>query len=413
MTNPVTFLKKVTNQNDLSQFLKRKRLELGLKLEDLSEGVCSSSYLSRIENNVVEASETYYKALFEKMNINYETLTKERSRNLYHELLEAYLSSNYEEMDNLVNHALSSNSYAETEIELMVLFYNIITKRYLEVRDAIVKLDEISENLNNTELLFYLYACALYSYATNQNVKAYKQILVLTSIQFDDIFFEACIYDLGIKIMFNVGMNTLALKYYLHFEKISRTPVFNNSLCMNKMMLLTIDADVDYDLTLSNYFACSKYLKLENEEVKEFYLYHLGLIYYYNKDYEKLYELLINESLNAKTCMLLACSAYNIHNYDIVNKVMNKIKNYVFTKYEKMYKDFVVYIQMYFNNDSDYILINYLRNVLIVKSNYYDFFLEKTLEIEYVKKALATSKYKEGLKFINKYLTESIHEKLK
>ncbi|MDY4052446.1 MAG: hypothetical protein SOY80_03780, partial [Bacilli bacterium] len=80
---------------------------------------------------------------------------------------------------------------------------------------------------------------------------------------------------------------------------------------------------------------------------------------------------------------------------------------------EKMYKDFVVYIQMYFNNDSDYILINYLRNVLIVKSNYYDFFLEKTLEIEYVKKALATSKYKEGLKFINKYLTESIHEKLK
>ena len=63
MTNPVTFLKKVTNQNDLSQFLKRKRLELGLKLEDLSEGVCSSSYLSRIENNVVEASETYYKAL--------------------------------------------------------------------------------------------------------------------------------------------------------------------------------------------------------------------------------------------------------------------------------------------------------------------------------------------------------------
>ena len=139
----------------------------------------------------------------------------------------------------------------------------------------------------------------------------------------------------------------------------------------------------------------------------------MGLIYYYNKDYEKLYELLINESLNAKTCMLLACSAYNIHNYDIVNKVMNKIKNYVFTKYEKMYKDFVVYIQMYFNNDSDYILINYLRNVLIVKSNYYDFFLEKTLEIEYVKKALATSKYKEGLKFINKYLTESIHEKLK
>ncbi len=413
MTNPFSFLKKVTNQNDLSQFLKRKRLELGLKLEDLSEGVCSSSYLSRIENNVVEANETYYKALFEKMNINYETLTKERSRNLYHELLEAYLSRNYEEMDNLVNHALSSNSYAETEIELMVLFYNIITKRYLEVRDAVAKLDEISDNLSNTELLFYLYACALYSYSTNQNIKAYKQILVLTSIQYDDIFFEACVYDLGIRVMFNVGMHTLALKYYLHFEKISRTPIFTTRLCMNKMMLLTVDADVDYNLTLNNYFTCSKYLNLENEEDKDFYLYHLGLIYYYNKEYEKLYELLINENLNAKTCMLLACSAYNIHNYDIVNKVMNKIKTYVFSKYEKIYKDFVTYIQMYFNNDSDYTLINYLRNVLIVKSNYYDFFLEMIFEREYLKRAIATSKYKEGLKFINKYLTESIHEKLK
>ena len=43
----------------MAEFLKRRRIEMGIKLEDLSCGVCSPSYLSRIENNIVDVSEDY------------------------------------------------------------------------------------------------------------------------------------------------------------------------------------------------------------------------------------------------------------------------------------------------------------------------------------------------------------------
>ena len=148
----------------MSEFLKRKRMEMGFKLEDLSNGVCSVSYLSRIENNAVDVKENYYKALCEKMNIDYETVKEERTKNLYEDILRAYFKKETEEVENLVNHALSCNSYCGIEIELMVLFYNIINKNYDEARSTLLRLDTISSSFTNNELLFYMYAFALYAY---------------------------------------------------------------------------------------------------------------------------------------------------------------------------------------------------------------------------------------------------------
>ena len=55
----------------LSRFLKRRRIELGKTLEEVSEGVCSTSYLSKIENCLVDVDDSYFKMLFEKLNLEY------------------------------------------------------------------------------------------------------------------------------------------------------------------------------------------------------------------------------------------------------------------------------------------------------------------------------------------------------
>lgn len=404
-------LKKGNLQNDLSQFLKRKRLEMGLKLEDLCLGVCSCSYLSRIENSLVEVNPTYYKALFEKMNIDYENLKKERSRNLYQEILQAYLNHNHQLIEEIVNHALSCNNYAESEIALMVLFYNIITKRFLEAKDSINNLEEIYENFKNSEILFYLYCCALYAYNTNQNLKAYQQILVLTKIQYDDAFFECCIYDLGIKIMYVVGQKCEALRFYYHLEKIARMPIFNLSLCMDKMMLLSIDCEIDEETSLNKYYELATYLNKEGEH-EEFYLYNLGVILYKQHRYNDIYELLNNKIVSARIACLLALVGFHIHDYDTLHKLVEKVTKFNFTKYERLYSDFILYCKMLFESNSDYILYNYLRNILMVKSYFYDHFLHEAIEKEFIERGLGSSKYKETLKYCkNKYST-SLHEKL-
>ena len=60
------------NASFYSYFLKRKRIEKGMKLEDVSSGICSISYLSRIENNQSKPDEDSLKLLFERLDLNYE-----------------------------------------------------------------------------------------------------------------------------------------------------------------------------------------------------------------------------------------------------------------------------------------------------------------------------------------------------
>ena len=52
-------------------FIKTNRKKLGYSLEALSHGICSVSYLSKVENNETKASDEIYALLFKKMNITY------------------------------------------------------------------------------------------------------------------------------------------------------------------------------------------------------------------------------------------------------------------------------------------------------------------------------------------------------
>ena len=47
--------------------IKKQRKELDISLEALSHGVCSPSYLSKIENNILVANEDIYNLLFKKL----------------------------------------------------------------------------------------------------------------------------------------------------------------------------------------------------------------------------------------------------------------------------------------------------------------------------------------------------------
>ena len=70
-------------QKELARILKAKRLEQGKSLEEVSKGICSTSYLSRLENNQVKLQDPYLKMLFEKLSINYDDLKQARKKSEY------------------------------------------------------------------------------------------------------------------------------------------------------------------------------------------------------------------------------------------------------------------------------------------------------------------------------------------
>ena len=61
--------------------IKKQRKALDISLEALSHGVCSPSYLSKIENNILVANDDIYNLLFKKLGISTMDTIKEEKLN--------------------------------------------------------------------------------------------------------------------------------------------------------------------------------------------------------------------------------------------------------------------------------------------------------------------------------------------
>lgn len=409
----VKVTKSLVSKFDIANFLKRKRLEMGIRLDDLSAGICSTSYLSRIENNQVQVDDTYYKLLFEKLHVDYDSMNKERTHNVYNELLIMYIGNQRMELETFVKHAIESNHYIDLELQLILLFSNIIRGNYEEARLLLIKFENLADSFANTELLFYMFCGALYSYKTNQNRKAYSQILVLTSIKYEDHFFECCVYDLAIDIMMAVGQDSLTCKYFAYFEKYASQAIFVKKRNVHYLQLLTIDADLDYHESLEKYTYAMKYFDINDLELTEPYYYYLGIIHYRNGQYETVINELINHCLSARILILLLSSSMHLNNENIQKQVFVLLSNYGFSKYEMLYHDFAMFLKMLKDNESGYRLFNYLKDLLLNSKYFYDDLINGEAIQYYIALGFECSKYKECARFLKNYLKMTKDEYLK
>ena len=78
--------------SNVGRIIKLKRIEIQITQEELSKDICTPSYLSKIENNIVKANETIYKMLFNKLGIQY---VNERETKMNSEVLDEKIENWY------------------------------------------------------------------------------------------------------------------------------------------------------------------------------------------------------------------------------------------------------------------------------------------------------------------------------
>lgn len=139
-------------------FIKKKRIEKEMSLEALAHGICSISYLSKIENNIIIANDEIYNKLFTKLKImNYDDNQYDSNKKLIDEFFGLFLSSNLECID-------IANKLVNKEQEFMnsslFLYYNIFklfAKNLVNI-EMNIKLSEYIPFMNEREkMLFELY----------------------------------------------------------------------------------------------------------------------------------------------------------------------------------------------------------------------------------------------------------------
>ncbi|MBQ4571206.1 MAG: hypothetical protein IJB21_05900 [Bacilli bacterium] len=222
--------------------LKRKRQERHMTLESMCQGICTVSYLSRIENNLVDVEEKYYISLFKKLDIDFNELKEVKENEIFTDLLKCYLQENDDEAVLIISNALKSNFYVELEMDLMLLYDNIIHCLYSEALKQILEFNKIVNSLIETELHFFLFLTALYAYRTNQSIFAYRQIIFLCESVLVNAMYRYAVYDLALDIFDFMGAKEQFLKYYSILINDKYSSLYPKSAMKHQAQKLLVDS---------------------------------------------------------------------------------------------------------------------------------------------------------------------------
>lgn len=388
--------------NSLAKFLKRRRNELNRTLEDVSRGICSPSYLSKIENCQVEVDSYYYESLFEKLDLKYENFIKERQVSFFPKIMKYYLLEKYELLEEKLKEMVNGSLYCETELELVVLLNNIVGKNYDEAENLIEKIEKVRNTLTKEELYIFSFLITLFLYKTNQTIDALEQVKVLIHNPFEEESYNIAVTDLAIDIYFSLGNETMFFTYYQELLRYKNQELLNNRKLFHELQSLvlevkngkkTILAELE-DLKLT-------YPNLEKDITVNYYL---GLIYYYLEDYQKALEIVNVSNPTPQLLSLEATILNKINNLEQSINFLTKIKQINFiTKGEDVYLNYLEYIREKIEQYSYSKILSFLKSVALphITKNYISFIYEEEIK-EYLILCYELGKYKETIRLLLK-----------
>lgn len=331
---------RIKQNNDLrnesyARLLKRRRLEQKKTLEDVARGVCSASYLCRIENAQVEIKEDFLTHLFEKLEINYNAVKEFSKINVLEKLVKLYYDENFSELKELATKTIEVNLYSDLEIQLIKLFKFINDEKYEEAKDIVSTIDKNIDKLIGQELIVYTFLSALLSYKINNLVTSYKLLRVLLNIKYESNPIKKAVCDLALNVFSMLDEDVLFLETYHEYKKIKVVESNPNK---------EITHEIEYSLVLGKnnlvkgidlFNEVFKYVT--NDYLKEQYNYNYIKFLIFNKKLDDVFSFISDIEKSKRMIPLLN---YCINNYpDFIRSLnyLNEIKHFQFTKYETFY----------------------------------------------------------------------------
>ncbi|PAC36550.1 hypothetical protein CEJ87_05785 [Caldifermentibacillus hisashii] len=191
-----------------------------MRQDDLCRGICTPSYLSRIENNHVVADEEIYILLFERLGIAYDQLLEsiehidEKIEKWYDSLLnkEEY-EVNIEELK-----GLSIIGGGSTSIK-----FEIVYCRYLLEHDNLTEVSKVLKNLKQ-----------IIKVANNRTFFLYTNVLLLYYIKTNK-FSEAV--EAGVELLQLVGYENLANRFELGIFYYNFSLSLKNIYCYEEALI--------------------------------------------------------------------------------------------------------------------------------------------------------------------------------
>jgi len=389
---------------DIGSFIKKQRVERNITQEKLSEGICSISYLSKIENNQIIPNHYLCKKIFERLEV------KEDCFNVSikdHEYLKEAINAYFYYQNDLLSDIYDEVQVIEKSIkkELIELIYFLVfdkqkAKKYINLLENIVK------TMRTEELSVYLLFSSVYYLSINKNRLSFQ---ILNSLENVDVRNKKVI--LLMHYYRYIVSQKLKLKNYSHNdynEYLSLSVKYNNNIRLNNLKLVKSEFLLLEDPV--NAFNSLKYMSPRHmtlsQKNKLYYL--LGACMYRLKLFDEALNELENVYENSKyyaVSLLVKLAIYKRLN-DTYNHTIteNLIKNLVAN--DRLIKERVNFQYKIIEDECD--KKDYLREIAIP----YSIKTEDYYMLEYYVKAIMdicikNSRYKEALQYLKKLNKEN------
>lgn len=386
--------------------LKRKRIEKKYTLEEVSQGICAPSYLSRIENNLVDVEEKYYVNLFKKFDIDFNKLKEVKEQEIYNELLKCYLLEEENIAVELISDALKTGYYMELEVELMLLYDNIIHGLFSEALNQILDLNEKIHLLIESEFNFYIFLTALYAYRTSQSIYAYRQIVFLCECNFVNAIYQYAVYDLALDIFDFIGANEQFLKYYYLLNNDKYHTLYPKSALKHQAQKIVMESYLNKD---EEEVLLYEMLEGSSGKCKEEIVWQILKLEYKKGSYIKCLEIIEKLDATPKLLALESLITLRVNDIKYVYKLEERKKNVTFRVFDESFE--LMYLAcMQIKKYLDYkTAFDIFKKMLKLQNEQtYCAFLFDEQIIMFLEVALSSGKYKEAVKMVMNILKDKL-----
>lgn len=382
------------------QIIRAERKKRNLTLENTARGICSISYLCKLENNLIIPDEFYLKAIFERIQVDYELVEKTVIENYGKILVRAYLTDSIDTITMLYNNIeeVIFNPY-NSFIKAM---YYLVMKQYNEFSQVIKILDEIKDTFAKSDLGLLVFLVIQYYIDTFQYSEAYRHLKLYSISDTSIEELDWLVQEQHIFIGYNLKKYQMVYKAGNYLKKYTSLgyPVKRHVIIHLIMMDIetqdygkeVTDKLSEYDISTTEYANDSTVI------------YWLLLAKCHLQKYLEIYDYVMDNNLfhNPDILALFVYVADQIKDSSYVKKAVAIAEKYEFKKTDIIHQKFIKFIAIKHSDCKKHIVADYLKqNILPFKSTYNHHLYTEYYRNFYVNYLCEISKYKDAVMILS------------
>ena len=406
LTNPLSFMEKIKEKRKDEDYLlfativKKLRNEKNLTIYNLSKDICSISYLSKLENGLIETNETTINLLFDRLGVNYESFKNQNKKIDLKRLIKAYSDNNIDVL---------YNAYVEVKEcplninkPLINGLYYLATDNLKLVETEIKELEPVKETLGQFEAMVFLFIVIEYYVKSYLFNVAYEYLKLSEMLVVDDGYLKLLVIEDKLVTAYHLNNYVLFYNSYKDYL-LSIIPTYSLKRKLEISFLYQVVNMNEYPtkvLDSLNAIDIDEY----SDDVKEVIIYYKYLVKSMLLPAKQVYDEMI-ESIdqfnNGRLLGLLASVVFLVDTkecYEYLYKLMN---NYDYKDIHFIHQKYVCFVLMYGSRVSDHDLLEFFKSEIMVTSYKEKYHLyDETYKKVYLSLLASFSRYKEAYLYL-------------